>query len=183
MSLKDWWGALTGRPREVAPAPIEIPRVPTGDDLLTQLDAIDGDIQDKARQDRISGVVASRVTDICATARDIIPRLNQLGGGTRDAHSVMSTVTSYLPEALGTYLRLPRQYADTRAVSGGKTSLMLLVDQLDLLGLTMDKILDAATRRDVDALVAHGQFLAEKFGHASSGGALDLGTPGSGGQP
>lgn len=181
--MKDWWGGLFGRPREAtrdadAAMPIDIPRVPTGEELLTQLTALETDIDEKARSERISGVVAVRVHDICSTARDIIPRLNQLGGGTRDAHSVMSTVTSYLPEALGTYLRLPRTYADTRPVAGGKTSLMVLVDQLDLLSLTMDKILDAATRRDVQALVAHGQFLADKFGHSADGGTLDLGLAG-----
>ena len=45
---------------------------------------------------------------------------------------------------------------------------MVLVDQLDLLAATMDKILDAVYRADADALVAHGRFLAEKFGHASA---------------
>lgn len=183
MSLKDWWGGLFGRSREPSrdvrdAEPFDVPRVPTGQELLTQLDALESDIDEKARADRISPVVAVRVHDISATARDIIPRLNQLGGGTRDAHSVMATVTSYLPEALGTYLRLPRTYADTRPVAGGKTSLMVLVDQLDLLSVTMDKILDAATRRDVQALVAHGQFLADKFGHSAGGGTLDLGLTG-----
>ena len=47
---------------------------------------------------------------------------------------------------------------------------MLLIDQLDLLGATMDKIFDAVVRVDADALIAHGRFLQEKFGHASSGG-------------
>lgn len=177
MGLRQWWDWMVGRPP--APPqeePLDLPRPPTGEELLAKVDAIEVDILTKAREDRISGVVAARVSDICATARDVIPRLDQLGGGgTRDAHSVMATVTSYLPEALGSYLRLPRSYADNRPVAGGKTSLMVLVDQLDLLGITMDKILDAATRRDVQALVAHGQFLAEKFG----GSALDL--PGSGG--
>jgi hypothetical protein len=175
VALRDWWGALTGRVRTPEPAPLDLPRVPTGPELLDQVDAIEADILAKARQDRISGVVAARVSDICGTARDVIPRLDRLGGGTRDAHSVMATVTSYLPEALGTYLRLPRGYADTRPVAAGKTSLMVLVDQLDLLSMTMDKILDAAARRDVDALIAHGRFLAEKFGTSS----LDGGTLGT----
>jgi hypothetical protein len=30
-------------------------------------------------------------------------------------------------------------------------------------------------RVDADALIAHGRFLQEKFGHASTGGSLDLG--------
>ena len=54
---------------------------------------------------------------------------------------------------------------------------MLLIDQLDLLGATMDKIFDAVVRVDADALIAHGRFLQDKFGHTSGGGALDLGQP------
>ena len=38
----------------------------------------------------------------------------------------------------------------------------------------MDKVFDAVYRADAAALVAHGRFLAEKFGHASGGGALAL---------
>jgi hypothetical protein len=52
---------------------------------------------------------------------------------------------------------------------------MILIDQLDLLAATMDKVFDAVCRADAAALVAHGRFLAEKFGHASAGGALTLG--------
>jgi hypothetical protein len=174
-SLKDLLAAVTGRRREREPErpALVLPHVPTGPELLASVDAIEADILAKAKEGRISGVIASRVSQISATARDTIPRLDQLGGGSRDAHSVMATVTSYLPEALGTYLRLPRSFADRRPVDGGKTSLMVLVDQLDLLNATMDKLLDAANRRDAEALVAHGKFLAEKFGHGSLDNPLD----------
>ena len=60
-------------------------------------------------------------------------------------------------------------------VSKGKTSLMVLCDQLDLLGVTLDKISDAVSREDANALVAHGQFLAEKFGESSLALAPDAG--------
>ncbi len=184
MGLRDWWGSLRGQERRPEPATDELllPRPPTTDELITKVGEIESDILEKAAQQRVSAVVAVRVRDICETVRDVLPRLDQLGGaGARDAHSVMSTVTSYLPEALGTYLRLPRDYADNRAVAGGKTSLMVLVDQLDLLAVTMDKILDAATQRDVQALIVHGQFLKEKFGQSS----LDTDGPlgGLGGMP
>jgi hypothetical protein len=107
--------------------------------------------------------------------RDTIPRLSNLGGGSLQAYNVMATATDYLPEAIGGYLRLPRQFADNRPVDRGKTSLMILIDQLDLLAATMDRVFDAVCRADADALVAHGRFLAEKFGAASTGGALSLG--------
>jgi len=175
-SLRDLIAAVTGRPRAADPPPaIELPRVPTGEDLLASVAAIEVEVSAAVASDRVPGLVAERVRRICATARDTIPRLNQLGGGSRDAHSVMATVTSYLPEALGAYLRLPRSFADRRPVDRGKTSLMVLVDQLDLLAATMDDIFEAACRSDAEALVAHGRFLAEKFGHAADGGDLSLG--------
>ena len=80
---------------------------------------------------------------------------------------MLRTATSYLPEAVAAYLRLPRDYADHRAVDGGKTSLMVLCDQLDLLASKMDEVFDAVCRADADALIAHGRFLADKFGSGS----------------
>ena len=88
----------------------------------------------------------------------------------------MATATDYLPEAVGGYLRLPREFADNRPVDRGKSSLMVLIDQLDLLASTMDKVFDAVCRADAAALVAHGRFLQEKFGAASTGGSLDVGS-------
>jgi len=176
-SLRDLFAALTGRARPPEPEQprLELPRVPTGDDLLASVATIENEIAAAVATDKVPSPVAERVRRICATARDTIPRLNQLGGGSRDAHSVMATVTSYLPEALGAYLRLPRSFADRRPVDRGKTSLMVLVDQLDLLAATMDDIFEAACRSDAEALVAHGRFLAEKFGHSAAGGDLSLG--------
>ena len=86
--------------------------------------------------------------------RDTIPRLGAIRGSA-SAYSVVATATDYLPEALGGYLRLPRRFADSRPVDGGRTSLMVLVDQLDLLGATMDQVFDAVCRDDATALVAH----------------------------
>lgn len=172
--LRDLFAAASGRSRPEQPPEIELPHVPTAQELLDSVTTIETDIAQAARAGTVPDLVASRVRRICATSRDTIPRLNQLGGGSRDAYSVMATVTSYLPEALGAYLRLPRSFADRRPVDKGKTSLMVLVDQLDLLAATMDDIFEAACRSDAQALVAHGRFLAEKFGHSADGGSLDV---------
>ena len=48
------------------------------------------------------------------TVRQTIPRLDQLGGSAVQAHAVVRTATSYLPEAVAAYLRLPRDFADRR---------------------------------------------------------------------
>jgi hypothetical protein len=181
--LRDLLGRMSGRPSaEAAPAQLTLPPVPTSDQLLADVTSIEGEVLEAARSGRVSPVVAARVSAICGTARQTIPRLDALGGaGSRDGHSVMSTVTSYLPEALGTYLRLPREFADRRPISGNKTSLMVLVDQLDLLDRTMHDFLDAAVRQDAAALVAHGAFLADKFGHSGLDvTGLSLGDPAGG---
>jgi hypothetical protein len=147
--------------------------VPTAEDLLASLDRV----QEMVAAGAVPGVVASRVKRVDRVVRDTIPRLNNLGSGSPQAYTVMATATDYLPEAIGGYLRLPRQWADSRPVDGGKTSLMVLIDSLDLLAATMDDVADAVNRADAAALVAHGRFLAEKFGHDASGGGLDLGQP------
>lgn len=153
------FGGAPAAQEETAPA---LPRVPTSDDILTALDRVANST--KGRVDRN---VASRIQRIDETVREMVPRLDRLGGMSRQGHTVVATATSYLPEAVEGYLRLPRDFADRRAVYKGKTSLMILCDQLDLLGGTLDRISDAVSRQDATALVAHGQFLAEKFTESS----------------
>jgi phage FluMu protein gp41 len=168
MALGDFFARLTGRKAEPEPAPI--PRAPTNDDLLAALVRVEQLVADGA----VPAVVASRVNRVVRIVRETIPRLGNLGGSMQ-AYNVMATATDYLPEAIGGYLRLPRQWADSRPVDRGKTSLMILIDQLDLLGATMDKVFDAVNRADAAALIAHGRFLQEKFGTGSTGGSLALG--------
>jgi hypothetical protein len=176
-SLRDLADRMFGR-RQPEPPRLVLPEVPTSEQILADLDRFYDDVDD-----HLPAMVVSRLDRIVRTIRDTIPRLDQLGAGSQQAHSVVATATSYLPEAVGGYLRLPRQWADSRPVSGGKTSLMVLCDQLDLLAATMDRVLDAVLRADAAALVAHGQFLQEKFGSAGTGGALGLGDPDAGPGP
>ena len=165
MGFKDWVAKITGRapagrPRRRCRGR---PRRPTENDILAALDRV----QTMITGGVVPAAVESRVKRVSATVRDTMPRLRNLGLGSPEAYSVMATATDYLPEAIGGYTRLPRRWADSRPIENGKTSLMLLIDQLDLLGSTMDKIFDAVVRVDADALIAHGRFLQEKFGHAS----------------
>jgi hypothetical protein len=171
MTFRDWVAKITGREQ-----PVDLfvtPAAPTEDDILGALDRVEAMVSGGV----VPAPVLSRVKRVSSTVRQTMPRLRNLGLGSPQAYSVMATATDYLPEALGGYLRLPRQWADSRPVENGKSSLMLLIDQLDLLAATMDKIFDAVVRVDADALIAHGRFLQEKFGHASTGGSLDLGQP------
>ena len=170
-SLRELADRMFGR-RPAEPPRLVLPRVPTSEEILADLDRFYDDVDD-----RLPATVVSRLERIVGVVRETIPRLDQLGAGSPQAHSVVATATSYLPEAVGAYLRLPRQWADSRPVANGKTSLMVLCDQLDLLAATMDRVLDAVLRADAAALVAHGQFLQEKFGQGAAGGDLALPYP------
>jgi len=149
-----WFGRRNREP--VCP---DLPEPPTATQILDAVTAV----EERIKQ-RVPPLVVARVHKITSVVTDMVPRLDRLGGGSRQAHTVVATATSYLPEAVDAYLRLPRDFADTREVSHGKTSLMLLVEQLDLLATTLQKISDAVSRHDAQALVVHGAFLAEKFG-------------------
>ena len=117
--------------------------------------------------------VLARVLRITTAVKAILPRLANLGLDSQDAYTVVATATDYLPESLASYLALPRDWADTRPVAGGKSSLLLLIDQLDLLATTLNRMYDAANRRDANALVAQGKFLDEKFGGHHTPTVLD----------
>lgn len=168
MGIRSWFGL----DRPEAPEPVR-PGPPTTDQLLGALDTVEA----QARAGRVPGVVLSRLLRVTRVVRETLPRLDQLGLGSAQGFSVMATATDYLPVAIGNYLRLPRDWADTRPIADGKSSVMLLVDQLDLLGTTMDKVYDAVCRADAEAIIVHGQFLEQKFGQASAGGSLGLGGP------
>ena len=159
-----------------------VPRAPTAADIAAALERVEAMVGGSpaaggSQGGAVPSVVRARVLRVTRTIRTALPRLANLGLGSYDAYSVVATATDYLPEAIGAYLRLPRDWADTRPVDGSKTSLLLLIDQLDLLGATMDKISDAANRTDADALIASGRFLQQKFGHHPDATDMTLGEP------
>ena len=176
MGLGSWFRRVRGKDDNSASGAAEYvaPPPPTDKDILAALNRVNAML----REGNAPPVVISRVVKIARTIHQTLPRLNDLGLGSQDGYSLMATATDYLPEAVGGYLRLPREWADTRPIDGNKTSLMVLIEQLELLGVTMDKIFDAANRADAQALIAHGRFLEAKFGHTADGGHdLTLGAP------
>ena len=152
--MKSFWPF--GRDKAEPPPPAELSE---DDEILRSLEQLQTAVSGK-----VPPTVAARIDKVAGVVRETVPRLDNLGPGSIEAHNVLRTATSYLPEAVNAYLRLPRSFADSRPVSGGKTSLTVLCDQLDLLGSKMGDVFDAVCRADADALIAHGRFLAEKFG-------------------
>ncbi len=109
----------------------------------------------------------AKVQTICDTIQGILPHYADFPAGSPDLFVVGRTATDYLPSALQAYLNLPRAYATLRKMPNGKTADEVLGDQLDLLATKMDEVADAVHKKDSDALLANGRFLAEKFGPSS----------------
>ncbi len=153
MGLFDWFRDEPEPPVPAAPA------APTPEQINTTLDTMDA----KVVQASLSTAVIARVKRITRRLRETLPRMSNAGLTSVDQYSLIATATNYLPQTVGNYVRLPRDWADTRPVDAGRSSLLVLIDQLDLLAATVDKIYDAVLAKDAEALVVHGRFLTEKF--------------------
>jgi hypothetical protein len=115
---------------------------------------------------RLPEELAAKVAAIQAAILDVLPRVSGSSIDRRDLFALERTVTDYLPHTLDNYLTLPRTYADSHPVQGGKTPKQLLADQLDLIEEKMREISDAVAKDDVDKLLAQGRFLEDRFGKA-----------------
>src|SRR4249920_572028 len=111
MGFKDWIATITGRRPQPSPEPQPpSPAAPTESDIMGALDHV----EEMVGGGVVPAPVQSRVRHVAQTVRDTMPRLRNLGLGSPDAYSGMATATDYLPEAIGAYTRLPRQWAGSR---------------------------------------------------------------------
>jgi hypothetical protein len=129
------------------------------------------EIQRRIRR-RVPHDVARRVKHMADTIIDGVRRAQAMGEGSVKVFGLVRTATDYLPTALQAYIDLPRNYADHKIVANGKTALEMLREQLRLMDQKVQEIHQAILRADTDKLIAHGRFLAEKFGE--NDGPLDI---------
>ena len=76
---------------------------------------------------------------------------------------VRKTAATYLPEALTTYLALPRAYAEKQVLEGGRTSHDILLEQLYLMDRKVQQVAESVLQRDSNSLLVHGQFVADRY--------------------
>lgn len=114
---------------------------------------------------RLEPAVFQRVMSIVASINQALPDLARGAvqtGGT--LFTVRQIAVDYLPSALDTYLKLPSAYRVRHAVENRKTPHDVLEEQLGLLDGKMQDVLVSVHENDVQALLANGRFLKEKFG-------------------
>jgi hypothetical protein len=124
----------------------------------------------------IHGRVADDIYRRVESIRDsIIVTLPRQGGGANideadpNVHLIRRTALAYLPQALDSYLAVPRFYAELRPVADGRTPHDVLLDQLNLMDQKMQEVAEDVVTHDSERLLAHGRFLQERFADSSLG--------------
>ena len=107
------------------------------------------------------------LADILTRVEGLMPRLKEMETqGLVEAPSrahLKQTVTKLLPDAIDTFLRLPPDYAKTTVLANGKTAQHLLSEQLGMLQTHIQDLEDHLLSADINAMLANGRFLQEKF--------------------
>lgn len=113
---------------------------------------------------RVPPEVGARLRRIDLLIRsEILPRLDRMTPGSADLYLVESTCQEYLPAALDGYLCLPPGYVSGQPGSEGRSALGILLEQLDLVEDGMRSVAAGLHRSDMDRLLAHRNFLLERF--------------------
>lgn len=107
-------------------------------------------------------VLAVRVHRVLGSCADLLDRTGD-GEAPVAVREVVARTLMWAAEHVGAYHRLPARYAESRLLEGDRTPLLRLVDELDLLGLTLDHVYDAAHRRAADDLASRLQVLIDTF--------------------
>jgi hypothetical protein len=146
--------------------------VPGEPDLDLRLSSYQDAAQVRAGLDRLLGSVQGRIADDLYMRvehiRDAILLMLPAANAASDAsdpdiYLIRQTALSYLPEALASYLAVPRLYAERGALAGGRTPHDVLLEQLDLMDSKMQEVAEDVMKHDSERLLANGRFLAERF--------------------
>lgn len=168
-----WWlivaglylvGAL-GVPRSEAARAIEAARF-TEENLRDALDEILRKVGP-----RLPEQARSLLTSIRDTVEGLLPAMRELEGDGRldlkSRHTLVATVTRYLPETLAAYLKLPPAFARLHHGPSHQTPQALLVEQLSLLDAQLTEVAANVFAQDFEKLAVNGRFLEDKFGHSA----------------
>jgi hypothetical protein len=112
---------------------------------------------------RVSEDIFWRVVGIRDAIVFTLDHAGQAGEADPDVYLVRQTARAYLPEALSTYLALPREYAEQHHLDNGRTSHDVLLEQLQLMDRNTRKVAEGLIRRNSQQLLAHGRFLTERY--------------------
>lgn len=120
-------------------------------------------------------VLAVRVRRVLASAGDLLDLAREREDDPA-AREVVARTLMWTAERVEAYNRLPGPYAEGRILEGERSALLHLVDDLDLLGLTLDHAYDATHRGAADDLARQLSVVTDTFPSATDVDHLVLAT-------
>jgi hypothetical protein len=162
-----WWRRLGGGPApEPEPAPEDDPDDKPDALLRKQAELVRTVNRSAGRLPTEAVVLARSVLDV---VRQVIRTSRERELDIRAVILLRSILDDYLPTTLSAYLALDPGIVDVSGPSG-RTPRESLIEQLVTLENSGLDLLDATRGRDIDALLAQGNFLGTKFSRSD----LDL---------
>jgi len=115
---------------------------------------------------RISKALQERILGLCSELRDLLDQWERSKGtlSLQEEFHARHIAISYLPEALKTYMSIPRQFASTRKLGNGQTAESTFIGTLEDMSRKVGQLGDDLAQKDASAFLSHSQFLADKFG-------------------
>ena len=122
-------------------------------------------------ENRLPASLQAKVLDLCKQLSTLLDQWERSKGklSLEESFHARHIALSYLPDALKTYLSIPKEFATTKLLTNGKTAedtFKLTID--DLSGKVRQLTNDLASQ-DAEAFLNHSQFLHEKFNKSKAG--------------
>ncbi|KFB68290.1 hypothetical protein [Candidatus Accumulibacter vicinus] len=115
---------------------------------------------------RLSNILQQRVLGLCDRLEGLLSQWEGSKGtlSLEEEFHARHLASAYLPQALKTYLSIPKDFASERLLENGRTAHDTLVLALDDLSTKVGQLADDLAGQDAQAFLAHSRFLDEKFG-------------------
>ncbi len=116
-------------------------------------------------QKRLPKELRGKVLTLCTQIEQLLAQweASKSDLGFEDGFHARHIAVKYLPEALQTYLSIPRRFATTEPLANGKTARETFESTLQDLGGKVRELKDSLAHQEAQSLLDHSSFLNRKF--------------------
>ena len=114
---------------------------------------------------RLPASLQTQVLRLCSQLNELQDQWDRSKGqlSLEESFHARHIALSYLPDALKTYLSIPKQFASTKLLTNGKTAEDTFRLTLEQLSGKVTQLTEDLAGQDAQAFLNHSQFLSEKF--------------------
>jgi hypothetical protein len=143
-----------------------------GDARTTMLNALSSvkQLVNYNPEGRLPGSLQTKVLELCQQLSTLLDQWERSKGhlSLEESFHARHIALSYLPDALKTYLSIPKAFATTKLLTNGKTAEDTFKLTIDDLSTKVQQLTNDLASQDAEAFLNHSQFLHEKFNKAKA---------------